>query len=154
MTWLVWRAIGKHPRIFILALARVFSVFERGFAKMGHRWLRNIADKKNCVPGGQGSPQGPEAECGPAKTLGSSMKRRAVAPAASGYVLSGYVFSGAAFWIALFDVLAVFGLSSVSLHAESANSYFKHGESAEARSEERRVGKEWRSWWTASSPKN
>ena len=100
---------------------------------MGHRWLRNIADKKNCVPGGQGSPQGPEAECGPAKTLGSSMKRRAVAPAASGYVLSGYVFSGAAFWIALFAVLAVFGLSSVSLHAESANSYFKHGESAEAR---------------------
>src|ERR1035441_6051629 len=115
MTWLVWRAIGKHPRIFILALARVFSVFERGFAKMGHRWLRNIVNQKNCVPGGQGSPQGPETECGPAKTPGSSMKRRVQAQAASGSALYGSVFSGAAFWIALFAVMAVFGLSSVSL---------------------------------------
>src|ERR1039457_2645007 len=133
MTWLVWRAIGRHPRVFILALAWVFSVFQRGFAKMGHRWLRNIANQKNCVLGGQGSPQGPETECGPAKTPGSSMKRRVQAQAASGSVLYGSVFSGAAFWIALFAVMAVFGLSSVSLRAEAASYYFKHGESAEAR---------------------
>ena len=56
------------------------------------------------------------------------MKSSAVAPVAFGYVLSR-----AAFRIALFAVLAVVGLSSVSLYAESANSYFKRGESAEAR---------------------
>ncbi len=57
------------------------------------------------------------------------MKSRAQSPVASGCVLSG-----AAFRIALFAVLAVIGLSGVSLHAaESANSYFKRGESAEAR---------------------
>ena len=61
------------------------------------------------------------------------MKRRVQAQAASGSVLYGSVFSGAAFWIALFAVMAVFGLSSVSLRAESASYYFKHGESAEAR---------------------
>jgi general secretion pathway protein D len=56
------------------------------------------------------------------------MKSRAVAPVASGSVLSR-----AAYRIALFAVLAVVGLSSVSLRAESANSYFKRGQSAEAR---------------------
>ena len=56
------------------------------------------------------------------------MKSRAVAPVAAGYFLSR-----AASRIALFAVLAVVGLSSVSLHAESANSYYKRGESAEAR---------------------
>jgi general secretion pathway protein D len=50
------------------------------------------------------------------------MNRRAAAPAPC----------KAAFWIALFAVVAVFGLSSVRLHAESANSLFKRGESAEA----------------------
>jgi general secretion pathway protein D len=48
--------------------------------------------------------------------------------------LSVSVFSGAAFRIALFALLAVFGLSGVPLHAaESANSFFKRGASAEAR---------------------
>jgi general secretion pathway protein D len=72
------------------------------------------------------------------------MKSRAVALAASGsvfapssvpasFVPTRSVFSGTAFWIALFAILAVFGLSALSLHAESASSYFKHGESAEAR---------------------
>jgi general secretion pathway protein D len=56
------------------------------------------------------------------------MKSRVVAPVASGSVLSR-----TAFRIALFAVLAVFGLSAVSLLAESANSYFKRGQSAEAR---------------------
>ena len=56
------------------------------------------------------------------------MKSSAVVPVASGTILSR-----AAFRIALFAVVAVVGLSSVSLRAESANSYFKRGESAEAR---------------------
>jgi general secretion pathway protein D len=47
--------------------------------------------------------------------------------------LAKSTFCGAAFWIALIAVLAVFGLSNTRLHAESAASYFKHGESAEAR---------------------
>ena len=94
---------------------------------------------KICVRGGQGSPQVPAAEYGPAKTPGSSMKSRVVAQAASGPVLASRpilarsAFQGAAFWIPLCAVLAVFGLSSVRLHAESANSYFKNGERAEAR---------------------
>jgi len=83
--------------------------------------VRNCVE--NCVKGGQGLPQGPEAESGPARTPGSSMNRRAAAPAAC----------KAALWIALFAVLAVFSLSSVRLHAESAGSLFKRGESAEAR---------------------
>jgi general secretion pathway protein D len=61
------------------------------------------------------------------------MNRRAQAPAASGCVRFRSAFPAAAFWIALFAVVAVFGLSSVALHAESANSYFKRGQSAEAR---------------------
>src|ERR1035438_5350835 len=131
MTWLVWRAIGKHPRIFILALARVLSVYPQGFAKMGHRWMGRIGKEscdKICVWGGQGRPQAPATACGPAKTPGSKMKSRAVAGAASRY----FPF-GAACWIVPFAVLAVIGLPSLRLHAESANSYFKQGESAEAR---------------------
>lgn len=61
------------------------------------------------------------------------MKSRAVTRAASGSVFAGSAFSGTVFWIALFAILAVFGLSCVSLHAESAGSDFKRGQSAEAR---------------------
>jgi len=61
------------------------------------------------------------------------MKSRAIARAASGPIFSGPVFSGAIFRIALFALVAVVGLSSVRLYAESAGSYFKRGESAEAR---------------------
>jgi general secretion pathway protein D len=104
----------------------------RGFAKMGHRWMGKTI-KGNCVRGSQGSPQGFGAQCGPAVTPGSSMNRRAFAPAASGSVLSRSVFSGAAFWIALFAALAVFGPAAVVLRAESANTFFKRGEAAEAR---------------------
>jgi general secretion pathway protein D len=39
----------------------------------------------------------------------------------------------ASLWIALFAVLALFGLSSVQLHAQSAASLYKHGQTAEAR---------------------
>jgi general secretion pathway protein D len=56
------------------------------------------------------------------------MKSRTVTGAVSKY----FPF-GAASWIVPVAVLAVIGLSSLRLHAESANSYFKQGESAEAR---------------------
>jgi general secretion pathway protein D len=42
-------------------------------------------------------------------------------------------FSGSAFWIALVAVVIVFGLSSVMLRAESAGTYYKRGQSAEAK---------------------
>jgi general secretion pathway protein D len=97
--------------------------------------LRKIA-YRNRVQGGQGSPQKFAAQSEPDKTPGSSMKSRAQSPVASGCVLPVSVFSGAAFRIALFALLAVFGLSGVPLHAaESASSYFKRGASAEAREE-------------------
>jgi general secretion pathway protein D len=56
------------------------------------------------------------------------MKSRAVARAAKRCVQSGPTL-----WIGLFAVLAVFALPSFPLHAESAASIFKHGETAEAR---------------------
>jgi general secretion pathway protein D len=91
-----------------------------------------IFTHRNCVKmrvwGGQGSPQEPDQQYGPAKTPGSSMKSRVQAPATSRFSVSG-----AAFWIALLAVLAVFGLSSVPLRAESANTFFKRGQTAEAR---------------------
>jgi general secretion pathway protein D len=61
------------------------------------------------------------------------MKSRVQAQAASRSVFFRSVFSGAIFWIALVAVLAVFSLSSVSLRAESANAFFKLGQSAEAK---------------------
>jgi general secretion pathway protein D len=61
------------------------------------------------------------------------MNRRVDGQAASRSMISRSIFRGAAFWIALFAVVAVFGLSSVLLHAESANAFFKRGQSAEAR---------------------
>jgi general secretion pathway protein D len=56
------------------------------------------------------------------------MNRRAQSLSASGPVISGAVFQ-----ITLLAVLAVFGLSSVTLHAESAKALFKSGQSAETR---------------------
>jgi general secretion pathway protein D len=83
---------------------------------------------RNCVRGGQGCLQGSDAHRGPAKTLESSMDRRAQAPVASGAVIYRTVFL-----IALVAVVGIFGLSSVSLRAESANTFFKRGQDAEAR---------------------
>jgi general secretion pathway protein D len=80
------------------------------------------------VWGSQGSPQGPDEQCGPTKTPGSLMKSRVQAQAAT-----RSVFSGAFFWIALLAVLAVFSLSSIVLRAESANTFFKRGQTAEAK---------------------
>jgi general secretion pathway protein D len=56
------------------------------------------------------------------------MNRPAETPAVSGSVLYGNAFR-----IAIFAIVAILGLASVTLHAESANAFFKHGESAEAR---------------------
>ena len=102
---------------------------------MEHRRLGKINRKncvrnhvKICVRGSQGSPQAPGPKSGPAETHGSTMNRRAQALSASGPVISGAVSQ-----IALFAVLAVFGLSSVTLHAESAKALFKSGQSAETR---------------------
>ena len=83
---------------------------------------------KICVRGSQGSPQLPAIDHGLATAHGSTMKSRAVARAASGYTISRPVY-----WIALFAVTAICGLSSVHLRAESAGSYYKQGENAEAR---------------------
>src|SRR5271157_1893132 len=87
---------------------------------------------RSCVKmrvwGSQGSPHEPDEQCGPVKTPGSSMKSRIQAQAASRSVFSGTIFR-----IALLAVLAVFSLSSVALHAQSANTFFKRGQTAEAR---------------------
>ena len=91
---------------------------------MGDRWM-GIASKRDRVKGGQGGPRWPEADKAPATTQGSRMNRRAAASATSRLI----------FWIAFFAVLAVFGLGSVALHAESAKSYYKHGQAAEARND-------------------
>jgi general secretion pathway protein D len=61
------------------------------------------------------------------------MNHHVVASAASAPVRSKSIFSGAAFWIALFAVLAVFGMSSVMLCAESAHAFYKRGQNAETR---------------------
>jgi general secretion pathway protein D len=80
------------------------------------------------VWGGQGSPQRPDEQCGQAKTPGSTMNSRVQAQAAS-----RAVFTGAFFWMALVAVLTIFSLSSVSVRAESASTFFKRGQSAEAK---------------------
>ena len=81
-----------------------------------------------CVRGGQGSPQAPETEYGQAETHGSTMNRCDQAQAAS-----RPAFSAVAFRFALFVALAVLGLSSVNLHAQSAKSLFKRGQVAETK---------------------
>jgi general secretion pathway protein D len=102
---------------------------------MVHRWMDKTVNEvcagnheKYCVMGGQGSPQGSGLECGPPRTPGSSMKRRAFVP-----VASGCSFPGAAIWLSILAVLALCGPSIAPLRAESASSMFKHGEAAEAR---------------------
>jgi general secretion pathway protein D len=52
---------------------------------------------------------------------------------AQAQAVSRPVFPGPAFQIALFAVLAVFGLSSVPLHADSAKALFKRGQVAETK---------------------
>jgi general secretion pathway protein D len=60
------------------------------------------------------------------------MKSRAQALATSGFYL-GKPATKSVRWVALFALAALLGLSSTVLRAESAASYFRHGQSAEAR---------------------
>jgi general secretion pathway protein D len=96
---------------------------------MRHRWLKKIS-KKNCVPGSQGSPQEPAADCVGALTPGSCMNHRARPSACSGSVACRAVSA-----FASLAILAALSLSSAPLHAAgpSAGSLFKHGQDAEAR---------------------
>ncbi len=82
-----------------------------------------IASNRNCVRGGQGCPRESGRKIGSPKTHGSTMNRRAAASADSRLIL----------WIAFFAVLAVLGPGCAALHAESAKSFFKQGQAAEAR---------------------
>ena len=90
----------------------------------GH-WLKKLRNW-NRVPGGQGSPHG--LDCGPLMTPGSTMNRFALVPATS-----GAFFSKVCLRLALLAVLAAVGFAGVRLYAESANSDFKQGQTAEAR---------------------
>src|SRR6266568_2826482 len=106
-----------------------------GFARMGHP-LVGSANKGNCIKNflrvsvkdGQGSPAWSCAECLPEMTLGSTMKSRADSPA-----LSGSLLTRTSFWMRIFAILVVLGLGCIAVRAESANSYFKRGQTAEAR---------------------
>lgn len=80
----------------------------------------------DCVRGSQGSPADPAlvAQIGSITTLGRTMERRSAAPAAFRIT----------FQIALFALLALLSLHCVCLHAaESARTFYKLGEAAEAR---------------------
>ena len=101
----------------------------RGFARMGQHWAGSIyVSNYNRVEGSRGRPQGSKGECGPLKTTGSTMKiRRANRPAPTGSVLSK-----ATFWIRFCAALAVVNVGCLAVYADSANTYFKRGEKAEA----------------------
>ena len=107
---------------------------------MGKIARRNYDDDCRCVcvRGGQGSPQGPHAECGAAETPGSSMNRRVIARATSraefpDFIPAVFLSSGAARRIAILAIFVLGCLVGVSLHAESASSDYKRGQSAEAK---------------------
>ncbi len=80
------------------------------------------------VRGSQGGLQGPTGGFLPVKTPGSSMNSRTHAP-----VTTGFTLSRALCRMTLAATLALLSLSSAGLHAQSANSLYKHGQDAEAR---------------------
>ena len=119
-------------------------MLQRGFAKMGQRWMGLILNPncvmnrdqnrdKNCVKGGQGSPQGSVPEMGLTWTPGSSMNRPAYAPVADQPEFAGSSPSRGLVWLASLAALALFALGGLPLHAQSASSFFKHAQAAEAR---------------------
>jgi general secretion pathway protein D len=77
----------------------------------------------NRVEGSQGSPQGAGAEKAPTATHGSTMNRRVGDLAASRLIL----------WISFFAILTALGPGCRALHAQSAKSFYKLGQTAEAR---------------------
>jgi general secretion pathway protein D len=94
--------------------------------------------EKNSVLGSQGSPQDSGPECGLVTTPGSSMNRRSFVLAASRSAVVRSSRSAASpgaipAWFAVLAIVFLCGLSSTPLRAESANSMFKHGETAEAK---------------------
>ncbi len=92
---------------------------------MNHCWLNHFSSDRNCVPGGYGSPQPPASEPGAARTPGSRMSHRTSPTAACRcFTLTS------AFLVAFLALLAV---SALPARAESANSDYKHGRTAEAR---------------------
>jgi len=82
-----------------------------------------VSITRYCVKGSQGSPERLKAQNRPETTPGSSMNRRAAAQAASRTI----------FRIALFVLLVGLGAGSAKLDAQSAKSWYKQGQSAEAR---------------------
>jgi general secretion pathway protein D len=82
-----------------------------------------VSITRYCVKGSQGSPERLKAQNRPETTPGSSMNRRAAAQAASRTI----------FRIALFVILVGLGAGSAKLDAQSAKSWYKQGQSAEAR---------------------
>ncbi len=80
--------------------------------------------KNQCVLGGHGNPQQFHTTGTSSQTPGSTMNRVRFAAAPRS------AFSP--FWIALVLVMAILSLASISLFAESANTYYKRGEAAEA----------------------
>lgn len=72
--------------------------------------------------------KGTDAEAAPWQMLGSPMKTRVQNPARSTSFLSN-----ARFWIVIAGVLTLLVMNSASAMAQSANSYYKRGQSAEAR---------------------
>ena len=88
-----------------------------------------------CVRAGQ---HGSAAGCGLTTAPGRTMITRSAAQAASESVgaesfHADPMFRRASLWIGLFAFVSFFGLSSLQLHAESAASFFKNGQTAEAR---------------------
>ena len=90
---------------------------------MGH--LLTERTDKTCVPGGSCCYDGLflSAKNGLPATPGSPMNRRTAVPAASRPICR----------FLLFTLVAILGLGSAPLHAQSARALFKHGQAAEAR---------------------
>ena len=82
-----------------------------------------MISNRNCVRGGQGSPRGRSR-----RWAGEDAREFDEPPRCRFGSAPEWLF-----WIAFLAVLAVFGMDGVRLHAESAKSFFKRGQAAEAR---------------------
>jgi len=106
-----------------------------GFAKMRQRFFEKYGNNNPIgMPAGDArhSLQGPgwQFTCGPTGIPGNRMNCRKSAPA-----WAGMMALRTAFTIVLFATAASLALPGVRLHAESANSDFKHGQAAESRAD-------------------
>src|SRR5580658_2852360 len=122
MVWLVWRGNCSHPQISIVASGAVRAGIRWGKVKMKQEWLERTAEH-DCVSGGTSRPPSGDRvrpACA-AATPGMRMNRRK-------YFTTKYLS-----WFALLAVVTAIVGSSAPVRAESAESDFKRGESAEAR---------------------